>query len=176
MSGQTLSCQRGSMCSSIDSNSAVGSMCFRLHKRKSWFLEGNSKKNQRETQREIWVCQQVVSFFHQLTALLKFETSVFAALRVLSTVQLTLCRNAGGNWISYSFASVVSRISYACKIALALLKSNVLSDVKVLFPQFNRTLSQLSSLISTKRETLRLCAAIKIFVWAIRLVNLWLNQ
>ncbi len=56
---------------------------------------------ERETRREIWVCQLAVSFFHPATAHLKFGTSIIVAPRVLSTVRLTLCRNAGGNLFLY---------------------------------------------------------------------------
>lgn len=56
---------------------------------------------------KIWVCQVAVSFFRRPTALLKFGMGTFAARRVQSTVPLTLCRNAGGNWIVFSYPSVL---------------------------------------------------------------------
>lgn len=56
---------------------------------------------------KIWVCQVAVSFFRRPTALSKFGMGISAARRVPSTVPLTSCRNAGGNWIVFLCFSCV---------------------------------------------------------------------
>lgn len=105
----------------------------------------------RENLQKRWVCQPAV--FHRLTALSKFGVSICAAPRVLSTVQLTLCRNAGGNWISYYLLSVMLFMHVTVpNLTFGIFKSSFL--LLILFKcNFNQTYKLYLSWFTLKRET-----------------------